>query len=262
MSNRRYFQDYLLKSLEASNQLRESKTTLDAELSRCGALTHPSTQLRPNEGRCSGSAVVLGAATAVLALDIVIPLCVSVPTWAVSVSGCLISVVALHSLLSTPIEIRFFVPPSVALHHRLWRWPHSLGVRYISYQVQLSRHSLSVYRQINERRSSARRTCIHNGTEITVVSRRARMYAPTVPSGYTVILRFRQIPQPMLAIVSVGSTRAVNEYLNSASYDACDPAARFRPRLHQRRLSSRAKLAAEQQLRESLQESFLEYISR
>lgn len=36
VSNRRHFQDYLLKSLNATTQLRQSETTLDAELSRCG----------------------------------------------------------------------------------------------------------------------------------------------------------------------------------------------------------------------------------
>lgn len=34
VSNRRSYQDYLLKSLEASNQLKQSNVELEAELSR------------------------------------------------------------------------------------------------------------------------------------------------------------------------------------------------------------------------------------
>lgn len=34
LSNRRHFQEYLLKSLEASNEIKQSKATVDAELSR------------------------------------------------------------------------------------------------------------------------------------------------------------------------------------------------------------------------------------
>lgn len=41
VSNRRSFQDYLLKSLEASNELKQSNAKLEAELSRylcvCGS---------------------------------------------------------------------------------------------------------------------------------------------------------------------------------------------------------------------------------
>lgn len=74
MSNRRHFQDYLLKSLEATNQLRQSKTTLDAELARCGIYFHVFFSLCLHTAASSWkrltvwSEVVLEAATIVLAL--------------------------------------------------------------------------------------------------------------------------------------------------------------------------------------------------
>eukprot|EP00903_Cladosiphon_okamuranus_P018378 g16905.t1 len=46
VSNRRHFQDYLLKSLEASNQLRQSQTALDTELSSSKAELASEQQLR------------------------------------------------------------------------------------------------------------------------------------------------------------------------------------------------------------------------